>query len=316
MGYDYDSKKILPVQKVVMPLDNQSDSERQVWLDEQAENFESEVKQRQRQAITISEFAENWLADSPKNAYDRNSTDLQWILPQLGAYDLKRLTPRILSDFHSNIKATTALAFTSREHIHRTLCAMLSAAVAQGYLKLNPAFRTFPYEKRTTKAPMVSLEQFRKFVRCLDDELPKHALFYKLLLSTGIKRAECVGLKWSDVDFNNGEVTINKIVVSVPHEPVWVKGTPPRTVYLSANMCALLQSVQNKKVDSYIFEQSNGLPMLPSTFTYRLKLICQKHRLPPDLTMQTIHATHAELLKQQGSTDKKAYLKLQRKLGL
>lgn len=118
----------------------------------------------------------------------------------------------MLCDFHSSIKEVAVLAFTSREHIHRTQCTTLSAEVAQGYIKLNPAFRTFPYERKADKKSVVSEEQLHKFARCFDDELPKHALFYKLLLATGIKRAECVGLKWSDV---------NLIVAKSPQIELW-----------------------------------------------------------------------------------------------
>ncbi|MEG1368958.1 MAG: tyrosine-type recombinase/integrase [Hydrogenoanaerobacterium sp.] len=315
MGYDYNSNKIKPVQKVITPPKNLKDLDLRDWLDEQTENFESEVKQRQTQAITLTEFTENWIADTVRVAHDRYCADLKRILPQLGSYDLKLLTPKILSDFHSRVKAETELTFTTREHIHRTLCMMLSDAVALGYLKLNPAFRTFKYEKNGKKRAVASIEILWKFIKCLDDELPNHALFYKLLLATGIRRAECVGLKWSDVNFNCGEIVVNRIVMTVPHEPVVIKSIPPRTVYISHNMCAVLQGTHKQKVDGYIFAQSNGLPMLPSTFTYRLKLICKKHGLS-DLTLQEIYSTHAQLLKQQGDTNRKSYLNLQERLGL
>ena len=54
--------------------------------------------------------------------------------------------------------------------------------------------------------------------------------------------------------------------------------------------------------DDYIFRrQGMKLPMTPSTFTWRFKLILKKHGLPADLNVHSLRHTNASLLIANGA---------------
>ena len=56
--------------------------------------------------------------------------------------------------------------------------------------------------------PDMSEEQIREFlIMCKDERM--FAGFY-LLLSTGLRRGELLGLKWGDIDFENGQMCIQR----------------------------------------------------------------------------------------------------------
>lgn len=52
--------------------------------------------------------------------------------------------------------------------------------------------------------------------------------------------------------------------------------------------------------DEYLFQQSNGNPMVPCTFTYRFKMILRENGLPDDLNVHSLRHTNASMLIAQG----------------
>lgn len=52
--------------------------------------------------------------------------------------------------------------------------------------------------------------------------------------------------------------------------------------------------------DDYLFQQPNGDPMVPCTFTYRFKMILRENGLPDDLNVHSLRHTNASMLIAQG----------------
>ena len=83
-----------------------------------------------------------------------------------------------------------------------------------------------------------------------------------------------------------------------------------RYVYFSLEMVSLLQEFQREcawetetydgrelEDTDYIFRRhGDRLPMTPSTFAWRFKLILKKHGLPPALNVHSLRHTNASLL--------------------
>jgi integrase len=57
-------------------------------------------------------------------------------------------------------------------------------------------------------------------VRAFLDHTAEHRLHaaFVLLATTGMRRGECLGLRWSDVDMNAGRVSISQTVIMVHHD--------------------------------------------------------------------------------------------------
>ena len=129
-----------------------------------------------------------------------------------------------------------------------------------------------------------------------------------------MRRGECCGLKWKDVDFPEKSIHVCRNVVKVTGEDILVKepktAAGDRYVYFSLEMASLLKEYQSfcqgdlelhegrsLTPEDYIFRRhGENLPMTPSTFTWRFKLILKKHGLPLDLNVHSLRHTAASLM--------------------
>ena len=121
-------------------------------------------------------------------------------------------------------------------------------------------------------------------------------------------------MKWYDVNFNEKSIHICRNVVKVTGEDIIVKepktASGDRYVYFSAEMLSLLKEYRKfcrqetetydereLTSDDYIFRRHGmGLPMTPSSFTWRFKLILKKHGLPENLNVHSLRHTAASLM--------------------
>ena len=138
--------------------------------------------------------------------------------------------------------------------------------------------------------------------------------YFKLIIATGMRRGECCGLKWKDVYFTEKSIHICRNVVKVTGEDILVKepktAAGDRYVYFSLEMASLLKEYRSfcqgelelhdgreLTLEDYIFRRhGENLPMTPSTFTWRFKLILKKHNLPLDLNVHSLRHTAASLM--------------------
>ncbi len=88
----------------------------------------------------------------------------------------------------------------------------------------NPAWRTYKYAgKKKKKRNIADEETTRKLIAALEEESIKYETYFKLIIATGMRRGECCGLKWKDVDFSEKSIHICRNVVKVTGEDIIVK---------------------------------------------------------------------------------------------
>ena len=308
-GYDYEGNRLKSAQKTVHPPVELKPKQREKWLQEQAVLFEREVHHTPEpvnKSITLAKYIDHWLAEvAPKKlaktTYFRDQQDVRRILPALGHYKLTDGKP---------------LAEKSVEGIHNTLCSILSNAVEEGYLLHNPAWKMYKPQGEKKARPVADEELVQRLIAALEGQRLKYETYFKLVLATGMRRGEACGLRWSDINWKKRSIHIQRNVVKLSREPIFVK--PPKTasgdrvVYISKEMAKLLKSwkqqcmwdrKQNDEVlqeDDYLFRQPNGDPMVPTTFTFRFKKILRQNGLPENLNVHSLRHTNASLLIAQG----------------
>ncbi|MFI3170391.1 MAG: tyrosine-type recombinase/integrase, partial [Faecalibacterium sp.] len=212
---------------------------------------------------------------------------------------------------YAALAAETTLAFTTREGVHITLSAICNSAIAAGHLKYNPCFHSFSYAAQPEPSPILTTQQVKQFLACLAEEHPKHRLYYTLLIATGLRRAECLALQWQDINWQTKSLTVAHRVAAVRGEAARLLPVKPVSATLSAPLAQALNAYQitQNKEDGFIFAQPNGAPMMPSSFTYRLRLIRQKHGVA-HITTDSLYRYHQAMRRQM------SLAKLQKKLGV
>lgn len=129
---------------------------------------------------------------------------------------------------------------------------------------------------------------------------------YRFLLQTGLRTGELVGLKWSDIDWENRTLTITRTMEYRHSTGEWRMGEPKsksgyRTVPLTEEAIEILR-LQKKKNQAihiismewreFIFLCRKGTPVKNSTYDTALFKVCEKVGIPK-FSMHVLRHTFA-----------------------
>lgn len=332
-GYDYQGKRRKSQQKTVKPPDNLTPKQTEKWLNEQAMMFENKVKnepQTLNNNITMAEYIEIFKNEvSPikhsKSTQSTNKIEYERILPHLGHIKLKDLKAEDFRNFYAEMRKMKSkrsgepLAEASIEGLHSVVCSILSSAMEQGYLTHNPAWRTYKPQGQKKEKVIADEETVQKILSALEQESIKYEVYFKIIIATGIRRGECCGIQWNDINFKEKSIHIQRNVVKVGGEKVFAKEPKTKSgnryVYFSDTLASLLQEYKRFCLEhirvyenaeftdvTYLFKQENSdLPMIPDSFSSRFKKILKANNLPIDLSVHSLRHTTASLLIANGT---------------
>lgn len=134
------------------------------------------------------------------------------ILPSI-EYDLKidLVTTDYLDEILLNVsKLTSSAGYSARMII---IMAMKDAVIG-GYITYNPALKVKIYRRPKVKIRVLSEDQMKKFLYYAKDS--NWYLEILLGLFCGLRKGEILGLKFSDIDFEENTITIERQLVSDP----------------------------------------------------------------------------------------------------
>lgn len=224
------------------------------------------------------------------------------IYPQIGHIKLKELRADHLNDLYTLLgqdgqskRGGKLSAKTILEH-HRLISTVLEQATKEGLVPFNVASRaTLPKVERK-EVNFFQPEQVAAIREALEREPMKWKTLVHLLLITGARRGEVLGLKWDKVDFEGNRIYICNSVLYSPDVGIY-ESTPKtersrRYVTLPTETMQLLrryrawQAEERLRLGEYyqnqgfVFSQDNGNPMHPDSVTDWLKKFSRRHDLP------------------------------------
>lgn len=149
-----------------------------------------------------------------------------YVVPRLGRTQLQQLTPDRISAFYRDLtkaggKVGQPLSASTVCHVHATLHRALQDAVRWGYLVRNPATAAVkPRQRGAASADIATwtateLGAFLQHVR--GDRL---FAAWQLAASTGLRRGEILGLRWSDVDLDARRLSVRQTVTTAGNRVV------------------------------------------------------------------------------------------------
>ena len=181
---------------------------------------------------TVAEFASDWLTAiaptvRPATHYSYARNLRLHVLPYLGgatlagvdAGALNRLYAQLLADGRRN-QVGGGLSARSVAYVHTIAHRMFKDAVRWGRLARNPADAADPPKKSAaarTELRTWSADEVRAFLHSVSAD--RLAALFVLLATTGMRRGEALGLRWTDLDLDAARASVRQTVIVVNHVP-------------------------------------------------------------------------------------------------
>ena len=194
--------------------------------EEKVEKNSGNVVSLPAQAILFRHYTETWLRTykegmlKPTTLAGYRCNLNKHIYPALGDCPLPDITTDMIQKF-----------LTDRQHLARNtlhtmlvlISEILDSAVEDGIIPRNPALskRVFIPSEKKTKRKALTLEEVQDVIRQLykAEDISDRRLL-ALMLFTGMRRGEILGLKWEDIDFEKGTISVNKAVSYTSNQPI------------------------------------------------------------------------------------------------
>lgn len=273
---------------------------------------------------TLAEFLDKWLDTVVKQRVrERTYLDyrdrLKWyVKPVLGDKKLSQITAEDIQTMYNKMLEDGLSPRTVR-YTHTILKNALQQAVKWGKLYRNPADLVDLPRQKKEEMKVLTPEQAARFMEATVYSPWK--AFFSLLLASGMRPGEALGLKWSDIDFKNKRVTVNRALVRTAgggwklEEPKTARSR--RTIPLPASVMADLEEHKKNQAaeklkakpgtyndQGFVFAASNGEPMSDKNiFRRHFKPLLEAAGLP-DIRLYDLRHTCATLLLASGVNPK------------
>ena len=156
--------------------------------------------------LCLEVYMKNSIKLSTYNSYEgyiRNH-----LKPAIGGLYLKDITPRLLQQYYNYKADTEKLSPKTILNINLFLHRALAYAVSEGYIMSNPA--------ASINLPSGDKPQIGILTRDEQDRLVyasyrhRYGIFVRLVLFTGLRLGELLGLRWEDIDFQSGFLHVRR----------------------------------------------------------------------------------------------------------
>ena len=229
--------------------------------------------------LTVGDWVQTWLDDYKAMKLRETTLDLyQWTLdkyidPNLGRIQLQDLRGGHIQRLYKKIldaKKSSRLVHL----IYQILNPALRQAIKNGLIKHNACEATeLPPLKYQHRRELTQEEQDKFLEACCGH---RYGIAILVLFGTGIRKGECLGLRWQDVDLENGAIYITQGLVHTKkglknHAPKTEKGRRsiplPRVVVEALKLHKdRMRFEKHYRLDGYAFCTKNGTAVIPRNF--------------------------------------------------
>ena len=240
-----------------------------------------------------------------------------YMVPTLGRHLLSKLQPAHIQGYYRQMlasgrrKTEGGLSARSVLHHHRVLREALQQAVKWQFLARNPA--------DAVVAPKPERIEMKVLDEAQSARLLQHAegtrLFVPILvaITTGMRRGEILGLRWSDVDLAASRVTVQQSL-SITRQGLQFKAPKTaksrRSVTLPSLITEALQAHRTAQQQTrellgaafqdhgLVLPEPDGMPWSPNAFSKAFRLLLTRCDLPLVRFHDLRHGHATQLLKQ------------------
>lgn len=166
---------------------------------------------------TVAELLERWMAHiaaqgrAPSTLTRYRSAISYNILPHLGGRRVDKLTGADLDAFYARL-SKAGLGPLSVRKCHAILSASLNQALKWGWIDRNPIERSTPPGVRSREIVPPTTDEVRLLLEACEQSNADLACLIYVAVTTGCRRGELCGLRWTDVDLGLGTVVVARSI--------------------------------------------------------------------------------------------------------
>jgi len=296
-GRDVNGKQLKPYTMTWIVPDNMSERKIQTELNKAVVLFEKQCKEGivADNKQTFEKYA-NYVIDlKERNGIKHRTIDgyrkiLPRICAEIGHIKLVDLRPQHLNTFYEklskdgmNLRTGGKLSNKTIHEYHCFIRAVLSQAVKELLVPYNVASKATPPKVIRKQANYLEQEDIATVLEYLKYEPLKWQVAMQLLIFTGCRRSEIIGLKWDKINFKENTITIDMNVLYTKDRGVYTDTTKTeasnRVITIPSELIMLIKqykreynSIRMALIDkwhneNFVFVQETGMAMHPDSLT-------------------------------------------------
>ncbi len=282
--------------------------------------------------MTVGEYLQHWLtADVERRVGKRTAARYRQIVernitPRIGHVPLRKLTAAHIEAFEAGLQCDgwvkpkakgkedrhRGLSKQTVLHVHRILSQALNHAVRLEVLVKNPARQVTPTKPDKLEIKILDKQEIPALLKAAKGT----SLYVPVLvgITTGIRRGELLGLRWSDVDLTAGNLTVNQAMQRTKGEFEFKSpktSTSRRTIMLPSVTIEALQTHYKAQLEDrmklglgrdrhgLVFTRADGKPLDPDSLSKAFMRLVIKSKVTP-ITLHGLRHTHISHLLMDG----------------
>jgi integrase len=244
-------------------------------------------------SMTVAQLMQRWHDDVIRHQEVRSTVDNyksvadHHIVPVLGRKRLKELAPGDVDQLMA-MKMDSGLSVSTVRRIRSVLAQALTQAIRWGSVNRNVASLTRGPRQTRKEGRTFTPSQARSLLASLQGH--RNEALYSLMLSTGLRRGEALGLRWDDLDFDDGMLLVQRQLKREGGRLVLADtktAKSRRAVNLPTPMIAVLKAHRVRQAEDrlklgsawtdsgYVFTTSIGTPIDPRNLYRDFKGVCR-----------------------------------------
>ena len=149
-----------------------------------------------------------------------------FVRPKFGKLKISQVKKSDVKRFYNYLADERGLQASTIDSIHTVLHQVFDLAVDDGYIRSNPSERVLKELKQahcfqTEKRKALTVAEQELFLDYLRNT-PRYRHWYPIfavMLGTGLRGGEATGLRWCDIDLDEGLIDVNHTLVYYSHGP-------------------------------------------------------------------------------------------------
>ena len=245
---------------------------------------------------TVRQYADGVFMPTKEATFSENARSSyrmfldKHILPVLGDVLLVEVSTAMISKLLIDFQRA-GYAHATTVKLYNILNGIFEMAFLDDSIPMNPMLKVKRPAPRKDEQPKeesdkaYTVQELSYILSCAAQEPLQWQTYISLAADTGLRRGECCGLQWSDIDFKAGAVTVRRNLQYTAAAGVYAtspKNGKVRVVDVGADTLALLKQLREKQAQSCISkwcftQEGTAEPMHPQSPTRYFQKFGQRY---------------------------------------